>query len=202
MKDEKRMAGDYEIIHAIHIGDREVVFGIDEKNKQGLKYMCGYCTKNELFESFDENFISNDYPEIMSIFCDRVKSQIEATKENLKQITVPLDTITSEMCFVNDYSNSLVNKIVAIKQSVLRNEYQTQAHQLVLVTGGFGAEANSRGSACFCTNLYSGKNNRWERRDIQGEVKPEYLPQWAKDKLSKILNAKEQSTKQVDMGAR
>ena len=27
MNDEKRMAGDYEIIHAIHIGDREVVVG-------------------------------------------------------------------------------------------------------------------------------------------------------------------------------
>lgn len=42
---------------------------------------------------------------------------------------------------------------MAVRAGVLRNEYQTADRQLVLVTGGFGSHANSRGSAVFCTNL-------------------------------------------------
>ena len=37
---EKRMAGDYEIIQAVHIGDREVVLGENPQDETGMKYMC------------------------------------------------------------------------------------------------------------------------------------------------------------------
>ena len=50
MNNEKRMAGDYEIIHAIHIGDKEVVFGQSNKSAEAERYMCGYCNANEIFE--------------------------------------------------------------------------------------------------------------------------------------------------------
>lgn len=45
MKDEthKRMAGDYEIIQAIHIGDREIVLGekpLDERSRGIRKSNC------------------------------------------------------------------------------------------------------------------------------------------------------------------
>ena len=56
--------------------------------------------------------------------------------------------------------------------------------QLFLVTGGFGASANARGSAVFCKNLYDGKNTRYERMDVLGEVKPERMPDWAKEKAA------------------
>jgi hypothetical protein len=191
MAKEKRMAGDYEIIHAIHIGDKEVVFGIDNKNEFDLKYLCSYYTANEIFDRYDENMVSGDYLEIMKLFCGRVNTQIEAVKSEQEKMTVPLDVITAEMCFPNDYSQSIEGKVVAIKESVLRNEYQTTDRQLVLVTGGFGAAANSRGTACFTTNLYSGKNSRWERYDIQGEVRPEHMPQWAKEKLAAIQSEKQ-----------
>lgn len=199
MNDEKRMAGDYEIIHAIHIGDKEVVFGQNKNDNEAERYICGYCNRNELFEQYDENFVSPDYLEIMTIFCDRVKSQIQQVRDGYKLITVPFNAITPDMCCQNNYSQSIVGKVVAIKQSVLRNEYQTQVNQLFLVTGGFGAEANSRGSACFCTNLYTGKNTRWERCDIQGEVKPECMPQWAKDRLEviKTEQTKEKASREV-----
>ena len=53
-----------------------------------------------------------------------------------------------------------------------------------LVTGGFGASANSRGSAVFCTNLYDGKPTRYERMDVMGEVKTECMPHWAVNKAT------------------
>ena len=45
---EKRMAGDYEIIHAFHIGDREIVLGESLNCNPGERYMCAYCQQNEI----------------------------------------------------------------------------------------------------------------------------------------------------------
>ena len=49
MDEEKRMAGDYEIIHAMHIGDREIVIGENQADPNGQFYMCAYCQSNGLF---------------------------------------------------------------------------------------------------------------------------------------------------------
>ena len=40
MNDEKRMAGNYAIIQALHIGDREIVIGENPENQDGQKYIC------------------------------------------------------------------------------------------------------------------------------------------------------------------
>lgn len=37
---EKRMAGDYEIIHALHIGDREIVLGENPSAPEDERYVC------------------------------------------------------------------------------------------------------------------------------------------------------------------
>jgi len=68
----------------------------------------------------------------------------------------------------------------------LRPEYRTADKQLVLATGGFGAHANSRGRAVYTVNLYSGKESRWNREDIWGTLKSEYMPDWAKERLKQI----------------
>lgn len=79
-------------------------------------------------------------------------------------------TISADQCHKNDFSKSIVGKIVAIRVDALRREYRSADHQLVLVNGGFGASANARGSAVYATNLYSGKESRYERRDVLGEI--------------------------------
>ena len=43
-----------------------------------------------------------------------------------------------------------------------------------------------RGQAVFGTSLADGKHARWERYDVLGEIKPEKMPDWAKEALSKI----------------
>jgi hypothetical protein len=71
---------------------------------------------------------------------------------------------------------------------------------LQLCTGGFGCEPNSRGSACFCTNLYSGKESRYERRDILGIIDKDKLPEWAKQRLDEVQ--KERAEKRKDRDSR
>ena len=67
-----------------------------------------------------------------------------------------------------------------------RYEYQHSAYQLVLADGGNGANGG-RGQAVFGTCLSDGHRARWERFDVLGEIKPECMPDWAKEAHAKIL---------------
>ena len=44
--EEQRMAGDYEIIHALRIGDREIVLGENPSGAGDERYMCAFCEAN------------------------------------------------------------------------------------------------------------------------------------------------------------
>lgn len=185
---EKRMAGDYTIIHSLHIGAREVVVGVNADRE----YLCGYCTENEIFSSYTENVTSSDYLEIMEIFTQRISGQIEAAKSERRTVHVPLTLITAEQCIPPDETVCMVDRVVAIKPDSLRYEYQRADRQLLLVTGGNGARRDARGSAIFGINLFTGrKAGRWERWDIMGEVRPEHIPVWAKERLAVIRREQE-----------
>ena len=72
MNNEKRMAGDYEVIQAVQIGDREVVLGENPQDETGMKYMCAFCQKNALFAEYSEVMVSDDFPEIVELFGQRI----------------------------------------------------------------------------------------------------------------------------------
>jgi hypothetical protein len=109
---------------------------------------------------------------------------------------IPITLITEADCIPDHYSKDINGKIIAIDPKVLKPEFQRADRQLYYVTGGFGASANSRGSAVFCTNLHTGKSTRYERMDVMGEVKPERLPEWAKEKAQELSNKKRNKDKE------
>lgn len=187
MDEEKRMAGSYEILHAIYVGDKEVLFGEDAASTD-MRYMVCYCNRNNPLgmEDFTDTEGGSDFLEIMTKFSDRVRSQLEAAKAEREKITVPLKPFTLKQCTSVRGDTEIENLVAVIKPESLRPEYRTQDKQLVLVTGGFGAHGNARGRAVYTTNLYSGKNSRWNREDILGTLTPEQMPAWAKDKLTQI----------------
>ena len=187
MDDEKRMVDTYEVRHAIHVGDKEILFGVDEK-KADCPYMVCSCTwDNPLGIDYYFNAAgSTDYLEMMTEFTDRVTAQLEAVKAERDKITVPLQLFTLEHCIPNDYRESIENKVVVIRPERLRSEYRTADKQLVLATGGFGTYANARGRAVYTVNLYSGKESRWNREDILGTLKPEHLPDRAEERLKQV----------------
>ena len=190
---EKRTAENYEITQAVRIGGKEVVFGVDETNVE--PYFCAFYTANELFYEYSDCMVGDNFAEMMKLFGERIQQQAGKVLAEQEQAAVPLAPLTPGDCFPNSYSECIEGKIVAVKTSALAPEYRTANHQLVYVTGGNGAQANARGNACFCINLYSGRHIRWERYDIQGEVKPDKLPEWAKERLSGILQ-QEQAKKE------
>lgn len=186
---EKRMAGDYEIIFAVHIGDREVVVGEKPENGNGDKYMCSLGESNGFFELHSEVIASDHYPEIMELFGQRISEQahkvcMELSKPRIQGI--PNTALTAKDCTVISHMDDLNDKVIVIKPEVLRREYQVATHQVKLCTGGFGASPNSRGSAVYCTDLYSGEHSRFERRDVLGIMNPDQMPKWVRHHLEAL----------------
>lgn len=65
-----------------------------------------------------------------------------------------------------------------------------------ICTGGFGASPRSRGSTCYCVDLYSGKESRFERMDVLGTLEPEQLPEWARLGLVEYRQKQQKSKEQ------
>ena len=195
---EKRMAGDYEVIQAVHIGDREVVLGENPQDETGMKYMCAFCRQNALFAEYSEVMASDDFPEIVELFGQRVAEQAQKTHIELNKPRIQgIDDrpITAEGCIPISHEDDLHGKIIVIKPEVLRREYRHATCQLQLCTSGSGAYPNSRGTACYCTELYSGQRARFERSDILGVIAPEDLPKWAKHYLELRQAEKERNSR-------
>jgi len=184
-ENEKRMVAEYEVFQAIHLGDKEIVMAEKPDAAPEARYLCAFCEANELFVSYTEVY-TGEYLEIMQLFHKRLGLQIEQLKEERGEVTVSMTEITKEQCMPDQWSDCIEGKVVVIRATSLRREYRSADRQLVYVTGGFGAQANARGSAVFCTNLYSGKESRWERRDVQGQIRPDCLPDWARIRLTEI----------------
>ncbi len=189
MADEKRMMGDYEVTHSIHIGDNEIVMGENMNSKTGDFYMVAECVRNDMFMRYENCYVSADFTELAEVFAQRLTEQVQKLKTEQEKITVPKTPFTAEQC-VPIKSMDITNKIIVIKPEVLRPEYRMSVNQLYVVTGGNGARGNARGRAVFCTNLYNKENERFNRSDILGVMKPEKLPEWAKMSLSEINAAK------------
>ena len=183
MMDKKRMIENFEIIHSIQIGVRELVVGVNPE----LEFMCCFCTQDDIAEYYSEAMSSNDYLEIMELYADRLKGQIAAVQAQRKTLHIPLDMLGREHCFPLLDGDDIANKVVAINPASLRYEYQRADCQLILVTGESGARSNPRGTAVYGVNVFTGRRSgRWRHSDILGEVRPECLPQWAKDHLRTI----------------
>lgn len=183
---EKRMAGNYEVTTAFEIGTKEIIIGEDKTAAPDERFVVANYENNGIFERYVDALVGGDYAEIVKIFAERVKNEAEQVIDEKSKITVDMTPITKEGCQVLETDDRIKNKVVVIRADVFKPEYQIATKQLQLCTGGFGAEPNSRGSACFCTNLYSGKEARYERSDILGVIEKDDLPDWARERLDVV----------------
>ncbi len=188
----RRMVGDtaYEVKNAVRVGEKEIVFAEDKAAKDGMCWFVGDYTQHEILAQYADCHAGDDYLEMLAEFTGRVNAQIQAMRSEISQNKTACPVFTAEHCYPNDYSQSIDGKIVAIRAEVLRPEYRRGEVQIILVSGGNGARANAHGRAVFCYHLNDGKQTRFERHDVQGEVKPEFVPKWALEKAAEIQAAK------------
>ena len=196
MSDEKRKIGEYTVLSAVNVGEKEIILASNEQSTDGEKYLCGFVERNDLFELCSECMVSDDYIEIVHLFGSRVANEAELFRKQVEKLDIPVAVITEADCIPDHYTKDINGKIIAIDPKVLKPEFRRADRQLYLVTGGFSASANSRGSAVFCTNLHTGESTRYERMDIMGDVKPDCMPDWAKEKAQELSRSKRHKDKE------
>ena len=185
----------YTILDRLYLGDKEIVMGIDKE--ASLPFMVCDCTyKNAYGVAPPSSAVAtDDYLEAMDNYADRLKAQIEQVQYELAHFCFDLTPFTEDDCILDDREQSVVGKVIVIKADSLRMEYRHSAYQLIYVEGGQGANGG-RGSAVFGTCLATGKKGRWERRNVLGEIRPERMPAWAKEKLAEHLREQQKRSKQ------
>lgn len=190
---EKRKAEDYEIIYEMCIGEKEIVVG-EKSTDENDKYMCAFYKDNGIIAEYSEVLLSDSYPEIISIFAQRIKDSADKHKEYIENMNVPESDkkpIDKSYIIPISYTDDIDNKVIVIKPEILRREYKTAVYQLKLCTGGFGSKGNGRGRMCFCKDLFTGKNEQFQRSDIEGVMNIDKIPDWAQKTLDKISHERE-----------
>ena len=156
-QEEKEVIAGYTVQTSLWIGDKRLIYARSDNPQEPHPYMKCISTKNGLLTEYTEAFCSDRYEEVMKRFADDLRAEavrLEAEKNAKGDAVAP--------CFGKDdvepapYDRSIKGRVVALKPDALDDSYRDLSGQLYYVTGGFGAEANSRGSACYCTNPYTG----------------------------------------------
>lgn len=186
--EEIRKAGDYTVINAIHIGDRELILGEMENAPKDSTYLVAYCRYTDIFERYEECLVSDDFIEIAEIFAERLTKQVQQVKAEHDKMPEDKTVLTFDSCIPMHECESIENCIVVVRPSVLRPEHRIPQKQIYLAKSGNGIKAHSRGTAVYCDNLYTGKHTRFERYDFMGILKPEHYPEWVKDKIKDMPN--------------
>ena len=192
--DEKRMVGDYTVINSMYIGHREIILGENPKAASGERYVCCYAERVMFYEQYLEAQVSDDFAEIVKLYGERVTQAADEIMKETEKVTSEIgmnDEITAKDCKPISQDDAIEDKVIVIRGNVLRPEFRHASHQLMLCTGGFGAQKNARGRTCYCISLYSGKQTSFYRGDVLGVMDKRALPEWAKIGLQNALEIRQ-----------
>ena len=199
--EDKRRIGEYTIILEVDIGDNEIVVGENPAAPDSKKYICAYVDSSGIFESLSECTVSGDYADILTVFGERVS---EKAGEVQKMIEKERDELGGDKvihgidCNMISDGDDLEDKVVVLKESILRPEYRRGSYQLMLCNGGFGSKPYARGTTCFCTRLSDKFDTSRKRHHIIGVMPEDKLPEWAKSRLAEIRGARDERQRTKD----
>lgn len=188
--EEKRMVGDYTVTNSMYIGHKEVILAENSEADKGERYLCCYVENNIFFEGYPEAVVSDDFAEIVKIYGERMAQAADEILKETETVKAEIgqdDEITKDLCIGITWDDSLENKVIVIKGNILRPEFRRASHQLMLCTGGFGAQPKSRGRTCYCISLYDGRKTSFYRSDVLGVIDQESLSPWAKRGLERAV---------------
>ncbi|MDL2248157.1 hypothetical protein LJB89_00470 [Tyzzerella sp. OttesenSCG-928-J15] len=155
-----------------------------ENSKANFPYLVFTLACNNLgIEEMGEAVIFDNYLEAIREFINRVDTIVKGLEDERIQRGMAPSTLTVADCVPSGLNEDFTDKVIIIKADVLMPEYRTADYQLKICICGFGTKPNATKTAVFCKDLYSGKEERFERNDILGVAAPEMLPQWAKAKI-------------------
>ena len=79
-----RTVGEYKVVNAIHIGDKEIILGENMQAADNNFYMVCFSERNDIFEYYNNILVSDNFIEIAEIFSDRLREQIDSVKKEIE----------------------------------------------------------------------------------------------------------------------
>ena len=185
-----RMMGEFEITSAFHIGDKEIIFGETDTptpESHNCPYMVATCGfDNPLSVAWPEQGKMHGYTsyiEAVEGFGHSVQAQLDIVKAEREQ-RGDNPPLSYEDCIPGSEKANYTNQVVVYDPEALAEENRFADNQIYLASSGNGCDYDAvHGRAVFSTNLYTGEEIRLNRPNILGIIKPEVMPEWAKDKL-------------------
>lgn len=192
--EEKRMVGDYTVLNSMYIGHKEIILGENPKAESGERYLCCYAERVLFYDQYLEAVVSDDFAEIVKLYGERMTRAADEIMKESEKVASEIglnDEITAKDCKAVSVDDAIEDKVIVIRGNVLRPEFRHASHQLMLCTGGFGAQKNARGRTCYCISIYSGKQTSFYRSDVLGVMDKRSLPEWAKIGLQNAIEIRE-----------
>ncbi len=120
------------------------------------------------------DYIINSHPAVLDGFIDMVRQEYKALNLWENAHCIPPDNIDFE------------NKVMVLKPEVLKDKYKTPDFQLFYAQSGFGCSPTARGKQVYGRFLADGEHTHFERSRFIGQLKPELVPDWAKEKAKEF----------------
>lgn len=183
-----RMFEEFEVKSSFYIGTKEVVF-CETKTPKAEHHNCTYYVAscgfdNPLGIAWPEKSSGyTSFIEAVSAFNEHVQNQLDVVKAEREQ-RGDNPPLTDDACIQGSEDKDYTNQVVVYNPDALRPENKYADNQIFLARNGFGCKPGASGRAVYSTNLYTGEETRLNRPNILGIIKPEAMPEWAKEKLA------------------
>ena len=143
---------------------------ISDRNKEWAKEI--YIPENKVNgKNENEKFLLKLKPSSLNLI---------ATEAREKYMNLHL--WTANECNDKTHLNFL-DRVMVLNPVRLKDEYKKPDEQLIYCMGGFGCSPDKVGNKIYGQFLVDGVPCVYNRQDFIGELKAEYLPSWAKEKL-------------------
>ena len=134
--EETRKIGDYSVKYSMYIGHKDIAMGENPNADKDERYMCCFVETNAIFERYSGVLVSDDFAEIAKVFGQRVSDAAEEIiqeNERACQEVGMNEELTTNSCKPISYEDSIENKVVVVKGSILRPEFRHANHQLMVL---------------------------------------------------------------------
>jgi hypothetical protein len=120
-----------------------------------------------------EFLIDGSHPGLVDIVAKQARSAYEQ-----------LQLFGAEQCISVFEYQDVSDHVLALKPEVLKDEYKSPDFQVFLAERGFGCNPAASGRKIFGQFLIDGEQAHYNREDFLGVLKPEFLPEWAIEKMA------------------
>lgn len=149
--EETRKIGDYSVKYSMYIGHKDIALGENPNADKDERYMCCFVETNAIFERYSGVLVSDDFAEIAKVFGQRVADAAEEIIQENERACQEVginEELMAESCAPVSYKDSIENKVVVIKGSILRPEFRHANHQLIGNAKGNGGLSFRTSRAC------------------------------------------------------